>query len=1771
MNRIKQHFWLTGILFFLSLKANATDLTKYSNPDAFLNDSVRLHLLSATGNVGDIITIPLKVGSFNDISQLSFSINWSSSFLDFQSVNAFGFSSINMSHFDISNAASGRFTFNWTPPTSQSALDSTVLFNINFRIKSYSGLPIPVFMLNPMVVTGGINGKTAMKSGSVYVINNGGCAGRSAGITCATAPLLCIGDFPYCNTLPPSNPFTQSFGCGSIENYHFIQYEAATPEITFRVQTSSCDGGLLGNGDGVQIRIYETSDCIQFKLKYCRSAQPIGRGASDTINVRELTVGGRYFLMIDGQRGDICDYTISIEEGTIGGKPQISASQISGINEVCKNTLNVNYSIPNQKDAVAYIWKTDKAGTITSGQGTPSVRVNWGTVADSICVKVIGNCFESDWACKGVNLAPPVENNVTAYFCTGTSYTIAGRTFSQAGSHQITLPNASFRGCDSIINLTLIAIDLQVSASKTRDLSCENKDVLLNGSATVTPNTATVIYEWIDASNTVIGSTSSKTVNQAGTYRLVVRATLDGVGCEKSTSVVVTQSGNVPPRPELQGDVITCVGKTVNYNIVNAPLGILKHNWFLTNGTITTGASTPSVSVNWGTSSTGKVCVSAENGCGTSDTTCLSVEINKVPNTATITGSQSVCPGATSSYNLAQSFGTINYQWKVPTGATIKKGQGTATIEVDWGTSLGGQVCVLPSNSCGAGNESCFDVEIKNSQPDSIAITGLTSVCPGETASLSVVPDAAVTEYVWSVPTNATIISGQGTPSVSIRYNSGQEVVAALVIKNSCGLTRRMTKKVTLKNELPPLLSVVGTFLVCSNDTTTFSVNGTASITAYKWFAPTGASIISGQGTSSIRIVWGAATGGNIQLELTNACNLKRTVNSSNVIIKNSDLPKPTIIGNNTNCPNSKSTYSVTANAAYKSYKWSIPSNATLVSGQGTNSVEVLWNTTGANDICLTVENECAIKSIACMTVSVKTGIDSLEITGLREVCAGETAQYTAERDPDAVSYFWVVPSGATILSGRGTTSIVVRFGSNGGNIVVQPIGGCAAERSTFTVAIKSPPTASSGVTGKNNLCVGDTATYTAEPVVGVRRYNWRVATGGTIIGNDSTNVITVRWAAGFGGAVAVKTQNECTESTETSMTVTVNQIPQPRAGADDSTCGRSYILRGGLSLGLGKWSVLDKPQNASVTLTDATNPTSSIKVSHSGKYTFVIEETNSTCKATDTVSVFFREHPQLTLVSDDCSPSGIDYTVKVAINKGNAPFTFLGGLNGSIQGNLFTSNPVLDGDSFTFWVTDATGCVSDTVKGQKICPCITTAAVLRVENTLSVCYGAIAKISVQQAPILDGNDGFEFVLHNGTATAIGTILQRNKTGEFAFDNIKMQYGQTYFVHQVVGNIENGSVSTVDRCYRVSNGVPVLFKDKIEVGLQGDTIICNNTSANLIFKTSDKGSFSIQYSNLTQNQNYSGVNVRNNSLLNVSPAVNSSFALIRVTDASGCLAQIKDTVIVRIRQQQTANAGEDKTVCDKNAQLAAILPPQYGVVWRSLSGAQINNSRNATTAVSQLKNGKNTFVMIARDSLCPTYQIFDSVSIFLPILPKAINLSLEMESGDTLKSKIGEEAPVGTYSITLLDSPQEGRFDLFSGGSFSYISKSNFSGVIRFRYMLCSDACTNMCDTGEVRILVKPKIEIPKEVKIDMPNAITPNDDGKNDALVIDNLDKYPANELIIFNRWGDILFKAKPYTNDWNGTNQKGDPLPEGTYYYVLRLNINDGKILRGDITVLR
>ena len=79
---------------------------------------------------------------------------------------------------------------------------------------------------------------------------------------------------------------------------------------------------------------------------------------------------------------------------------------------------------------------------------------------------------------------------------------------------------------------------------------------------------------------------------------------------------------------------------------------------------------------------------------------------------------------------------------------------------------------------------------------------------------------------------------------------------------------------------------------------------------------------------------------------------------------------------------------------------------------------------------------------------------------------------------------------------------------------------------------------------------------------------------------------------------------------------------------------------------------------------------------------------------------------------------------------------------------------------------------------------------------------------------------------------------------------------------------------------------------------------------------------------------------------------------------------------------------------------------------------------------------------------------------------------------------------------------------------------------------------------------------------LQIPNVITPNNDGKNDAFYIQNL---PLQcQLEIFNRWGNSVYQSLNYQNNWEAAD-----VVSGTYYYLLTLP--DGTLKKGFLEVIK
>jgi gliding motility-associated-like protein len=175
----------------------------------------------------------------------------------------------------------------------------------------------------------------------------------------------------------------------------------------------------------------------------------------------------------------------------------------------------------------------------------------------------------------------------------------------------------------------------------------------------------------------------------------------------------------------------------------------------------------------------------------------------------------------------------------------------------------------------------------------------------------------------------------------------------------------------------------------------------------------------------------------------------------------------------------------------------------------------------------------------------------------------------------------------------------------------------------------------------------------------------------------------------------------------------------------------------------------------------------------------------------------------------------------------------------------------------------------------------------------------------------------------------------------------------------------------------------------------------------------------------------------------------------------------------------------------------------------------------------------------------------------------------------------GQCALVTTMSIVVNQSPTDIVFtttDVVNDGPDGIIEITGVtSGVAPFQYRInngsfTSDTSYSGLLAGNYTITVRDSngCEFNKAATINslcvFPNAITPNNDTHNDYF---NLKGCDVVKLELYNRYGVEINRYNNYSDQWDGTNDKGDSLPDGTYFYVAEKS--DGTSKSGWVFVTR
>jgi gliding motility-associated-like protein len=372
-------------------------------------------------------------------------------------------------------------------------------------------------------------------------------------------------------------------------------------------------------------------------------------------------------------------------------------------------------------------------------------------------------------------------------------------------------------------------------------------------------------------------------------------------------------------------------------------------------------------------------------------------------------------------------------------------------------------------------------------------------------------------------------------------------------------------------------------------------------------------------------------------------------------------------------------------------YTWVI-TNGTIASGQGTDSITVDWSSTSGTGIVSVVE----ITDLGCespvpvtLNVSINVVLTPVAPTGPTLFCANQAQGiiYTTLFTPGS-TYNWVAVGG-NIVSGNGTATVMVDWTAPGPQTVylyydetsTTATNVCFGTSDTLAITINPSPS-TSAIAGNNNVCVGDSGSFSVNNTTG-STYAWTV-TGGNLTGGNGTNGITVDYPATGTVVVQVVETNSygCVGDT-VSLSVTVNGLPAANAGPDVGVCvGQSVQLNasGGTAY---SWTPGAGLSNAQI-------PDPLASPAASTTYTVLVTDANG-CQNTDSVLVTVNPLPVITITpaSSVCIGSSIQLNASGGTTFQWSPAGTLDNPNSATP----NANPTVN-TTYTVVVTDGNGCV---------------------------------------------------------------------------------------------------------------------------------------------------------------------------------------------------------------------------------------------------------------------------------------------------------------------------------------------------------------------------------------------------------------------------------------------------------------------------------------------
>ncbi len=549
-------------------------------------------------------------------------------------------------------------------------------------------------------------------------------------------------------------------------------------------------------------------------------------------------------------------------------------------------------------------------------------------------------------------------------------------------------------------------------------------------------------YEWLFSDNlsSVSAENPQHTYLTPGNFTVTLIARSNCL-CADTTVLLVEVLDSEPPLLDCVGSV--CPGETVKYATSS---NCSSYTWTVSaNGTVLDGGgiNDNTITVQWGQGPNGTIALSA-SGCGSA--VCPQASVFIIPiisDNAEIRGDESVCPGSEEEYSIDLFDGT-EYTWKLGSGGTITRGQGTNKVAVAWTAAASANkthwLSVVYYNCyLGCGGEDSIPVKILSP----FFIQGPVELCEKGTANMTarLVNPATPVKCNWSVFSADGSLFWNSVPGID-NFNfptnapPGKYRISAVPTTpgQTCSDNAELIVSVIARPPKPAAIS--GPKVICPNTPLTYTVLGTEPYTV-NWTVSNGTpATATGNPTN---ISWNNNGNGWLSAMYVSTDGLGCRSDTAKLNI--TGIAGLSITGVPNACISAVAYYSADAFAGFD-YQWQIvPVDAgTIKAGQGQNAVEVFWQKAGTHKLRVTVCGQTIDfnVTVAPNPVPMVNAPDGL--------CAGDSStitttvpysQYSWEKADGTVLG---IGSSIRIPSGNYLVAVTDAFGCKGSNDFALPV-----------------------------------------------------------------------------------------------------------------------------------------------------------------------------------------------------------------------------------------------------------------------------------------------------------------------------------------------------------------------------------------------------------------------------------------------------------------------------------------------------------------------------------------------------------------------------------------------------------------------------------------------------------------------------------------------------------------------------------------------------------